>query len=170
VLDALAAFHGGGLINDQGRLAPDHPDLAAVDGKKAVKFTDDVYFSQNDVRAVQLAKAAIRTATELLLDEAGIDAGRLERFVIAGSFGAYIDVGSAVAIGLLPDLPRERFVQVGNAAGLGVRQLLASTAARRRAGELADTCRYVELSSRGDFQKVFLHHIGFHKKHSGGNP
>lgn len=170
VLDTLAAMHRGGLINDSGRLTPAHPDIATVNGKKAVKLESDVHFSQDDVRAVQLAKAAIRTATELLLDEAGLTANNLDQFIIAGSFGAYIDVASAIAIGLLPDLPRQRFSQIGNAAGLGVRQMLASATVRRRADELARSARYVELSSRQDFQKVFLQHIGFKKNHTGDKP
>ena len=93
--------------------------------------------------------------------EAGLDETRIARFVIAGAFGAYVSVESCVAIGLLPDLPRERFTQVGNAAGLGVQQMLASRSRRERAARLATECRYVELSSRGDFQKTFLQHIGF---------
>lgn len=162
VLDALAVLRRGGLISAQGRLAQAHPDIVAVPGKggRAVRLAPEVLFTQDDVRAVQLAKAAIRSATELLLDEAGASAAAIERFVIAGAFGAYIDVASGIDIGLFPDLPRERFRQVGNAAGAGVRRLLASTAARARARELARVCRYTELSSRGDFQKVFLGHIG----------
>lgn len=163
VLDTLATLHRGGLISDSGRLAQAHEDIVQHKGKRAVQLAQDVMFSQDDVRAVQLAKAAIRTATELLLDEAGLTDMAIERFVIAGSFGAYIDVESGVAIGLFPDLPRERFRQVGNAAGVGIRRMLASLEARARAKELAETCRYMELSSRSDFQKVFLKHIGFQK-------
>jgi len=171
VLDTMANLHRGGLVSDAGRLASAHPDIVALGaaakgaaqggGKRAVQLAPEVLFSQDDVRAVQLAKAAIRTATELLLDEAGLTDQAVERFVIAGSFGAYIDVESGVAIGLFPDLPRERFRQVGNAAGVGIRRMLASTAARTRARELAQACRYIELSSRSDFQKIFLKHIGF---------
>ncbi|MEJ2456271.1 MAG: ASKHA domain-containing protein [Candidatus Thiodiazotropha sp.] len=163
VLDTLATLHDGGLVSDQGRLALVHDDIVQYRGKRAVQLAKGVNFTQEDVRAVQLAKAAIRTATELLLDEAGLDEGAIERFIIAGAFGAYIDIESGVRIGLFPDLPRERFLQVGNAAGVGVRRMLASTSARQRAGELAASCRYMELSSRSDFQKRFLHHIGFHK-------
>ena len=113
------------------------------------------------MRAVQLAKAAIRTGVLMLLAEAGLTESAIERFVIAGAFGAYIDVASAIEIGLLPDLPRERFVQVGNAAGLGVRQMLCARGARAQAAEIAARCRYVELSTRADFQKTFMHTIGF---------
>ena len=76
-------------------------------------------------------------------------------------FGAYIDVESGIRIGLFPNLQRERFLQVGNAAGVGIRRMLASTSARARAKALAESCQYMELSSRSDFQKRFLHHIGF---------
>jgi uncharacterized 2Fe-2S/4Fe-4S cluster protein (DUF4445 family) len=162
VLDTLATLHGGGLISDQGRLARRHEDIVQEEGKKrAVRLAEGVHFTQEDVRAVQLAKAAIRTATELLLDEAGLQEGAIERFIIAGAFGAYIDIESGIRIGLFPDLPRERFLQVGNAAGVGIRRMLASTSARVRAKSLAESCHYMELSTRGDFQKRFLHHIGF---------
>jgi uncharacterized 2Fe-2S/4Fe-4S cluster protein (DUF4445 family) len=163
VLDTLATLHDGGLVSDQGRLAKGHEAIVQHQGKRAVRLAEDVFFTQDDVRAVQLAKAAIRTATELLLDEAGLKDQSIERFIIAGAFGAYVDIDSGIRIGLFPRLPRERFLQVGNAAGIGIRRMLASTSARERASSLAESCRYMELSSRSDFQKRFLHHIGFPK-------
>ena len=165
VLDALAAFVHAGWIDARGRVAAAHADLH--EGVRAITLAAQtprvpaVRFTQHDVRAVQLAKSAIRTGVRLLAAEAGIDEAGLNRFVIAGAFGAHIGIEACVAIGLLPALPRERFVQVGNAAGLGVQQMLASLPRRARAAELARRCRYVELSARADFQKTFLHHIGF---------
>ncbi|HRM68416.1 MAG TPA: ASKHA domain-containing protein, partial [Thauera phenylacetica] len=95
------------------------------------------------------------------LAEAGLAADSIERFVLAGAFGAYIDIASGIEIGLFPPLPRERFVQVGNAAGEGVRRLLLSCVERARARELARASRACALNARADFQKVFLGHIGF---------
>jgi uncharacterized 2Fe-2S/4Fe-4S cluster protein (DUF4445 family) len=161
VIDAMAALRQTGILDDGGRIVGAHPDIAEVDGKRVAVLAPGVTFTQLDVRAVQLAKAAIRTGIELLLRDRGLAEDDIERVVIAGAFGAYIDVGSAIAIGLLPALPLDRFSQVGNAAGVGVRQLLASCKTRTRARELALQCRYVELSTRGDFQKPFLHNIGF---------
>jgi uncharacterized 2Fe-2S/4Fe-4S cluster protein (DUF4445 family) len=163
VLDTLATLHAGGLISDRGRLTAGHEEMVEHQGMRAVRLAEGVFFTQEDVRAVQLAKAAIRTATDLLLDEAGLAEDAIERFVIAGAFGAYIDIDSGVRIGLFPDLPRERFLQVGNAAGLGIRRMLASTWSRARAKALAQSCQYLELSSRADFQRRFLNHIGFHQ-------
>ncbi len=161
VLDALAALRALGAVDERGRLAAGHPLVREADGKRAAELAPGVLFTQDDVRAVQLAKAAIRTGVELLLQDAGLDEREIGRFVIAGAFGAYIDVASGAAIGLFPDLPAGRFAQVGNAAGLGIRRMLASRHARDRARDLAARCRYVELSTRGDFQKRFLKNIGF---------
>ncbi len=161
VLDAIAALRAGGLLDERGRLTGPHRALQELEGLRAVTLAPNVFFNQHDVRAVQLAKAAIATGIELLLAEARLAEADIERVIIAGAFGSYIDVNSAIAVGLLPALPRERFEQVGNAAGLGVRQILASRAMRAHARELAQQCRYVELSTRSGFQKAFLNNIGF---------
>jgi uncharacterized 2Fe-2S/4Fe-4S cluster protein (DUF4445 family) len=163
VIDALAAFYQAGLINTQGRIGSNHPNLIEINGKRAIQLAEDVYFTQQDVRAVQLAKAAIRTASDLLLEQAGIDPHHLQAFVIAGAFGNYIDVTSGIDIGLFPNLPIEKFHQVGNAAGLGIRQMLTSNTARDRAHQLAGQCRYLELNTRSDFQKWFINNISFPK-------
>ncbi|MCC7122460.1 MAG: DUF4445 domain-containing protein, partial [Gammaproteobacteria bacterium] len=160
VIDALASLHRSGALDAGGRLAGDHAAIVLHNGQRAAQLAPGVTFTQSDVRAVQLAKAAIRTALDLLLDEAQVEAGAIDAFVIAGSFGAYIDVGSAIAIGLLPDIPIARFRQVGNAAGLGVRMALVSRIARQRAADLAHRCVPLELSTRRNFQKRFIRNIG----------
>jgi uncharacterized 2Fe-2S/4Fe-4S cluster protein (DUF4445 family) len=163
VIDTVAALREAGELNDAGRLAAGHPDVAEIRGQRAAVLAKDIYFTQHDIRAVQLAKSAIRTGMDLLLKHMGLAEPKLERVIIAGAFGAYIDIKSAITIGLLPELPPERFEQVGNAAGLGIRQMLASKNARARAAELASRCRYVELSTRAEFQKTFMHNIGFRR-------
>lgn len=161
VIDAMAALRQAGILDDGGRIAGQHPDVQEIDGARAAVLAPGVHFNQHDVRAVQLAKAAIRTGIELLLRDRGLDEVDIELVVIAGAFGSYIHVGNAIAIGLLPALPLGRFAQVGNAAGTGVRQMLASRARRAQGRELASRCRYLELSTRTDFQKTFLYNIGF---------
>jgi uncharacterized 2Fe-2S/4Fe-4S cluster protein (DUF4445 family) len=161
VLDAVAALRNAGLLNDGGRLVADHPLIAEADGVRAAVLAPGVRFNQRDVRAVQLAKAAIRTGIDLLLRDAGVADSDVDRIIIAGAFGAYINVKSAIAVGMLPDLPLDRFEQVGNAAGVGIRQMLASDRLRAEARALAAHCRYVELSTRSEFQRIFLHNIGF---------
>jgi uncharacterized 2Fe-2S/4Fe-4S cluster protein (DUF4445 family) len=161
VLDVMATMRRAGMVDDRGRLNAGHPGVRERDGKRMAQLAEGVTFSQDDVRAVQLAKSAVRTGVELLLRLAGLQAGEIDRFIIAGAFGAYIDVQSGIDTGLFPALSPARFVQVGNAAGLGVQRMLASGRAREEAGELAARCRYVELSTQAGFQKAFLQHIGF---------
>jgi uncharacterized 2Fe-2S/4Fe-4S cluster protein (DUF4445 family) len=161
VLDALAAFYRAGVIDARGRIGLTHPCASEHDGRRCAALAPAVTFTQDDVRAVQLAKAAIRAGTEMLLRRAGLRATDLERFIIAGAFGAYIDIPNAIAIGLLPELPAERFEQIGNAAGAGIRRMLTSQRERAQARALARRCEYVELSLMPQFQATFLSHIGF---------
>ena len=170
VIDALAALRQAGAINDRGRLLAHHPLVRDDAGRRAARIAPGVELTQDDVRAVQLAKAAIRACTDLLLRHAGIEALAVERFVIAGAFGAYLDVRSGVGIGLFPALPLERFEQVGNAAGAGACRMLASARARAHASELAARCRSLELSALPDFQKTFMSRIGFDPIDAAGNP
>lgn len=159
VIDTLATLRQAGILDDGGRIDGVHPDIAEIEGARVAVLAPNVYFTQHDVRAVQLAKAAIRTGSQLLLRNRGLIESDIARVVIAGAFGAYIHVANAIAIGLLPALPVDHFTQVGNAAGAGVRQMLASRQARAQARDLAKACRYLELSTRGDFQKAFLQNI-----------
>lgn len=161
VLDALAVLRRAGIVDARGRIGEGHPAVMTRCGKRVVQLAPGVYLTQDDVRAVQLAKAAIRTAVDLLLEDADLQASKVDRFIIAGAFGAYIHVGSGIEIGLFPALPVSRYSQPGNAAGLGVRMLLVSRAARARAGEIAATSRYMELSGKSEFQKRFLNNLGF---------
>jgi uncharacterized 2Fe-2S/4Fe-4S cluster protein (DUF4445 family) len=161
VVDAVAAALRLGLLDRSGRIRDRGEGFVRLDGKPAIALAADVHLLQADVRAVQLAKAAIRTGVDLLLDLSGVAEHDVDRFVLAGAFGQHVDLVNAVAIGLLPPLPLERFAQVGNAAGVGVARMLASTAERERAAEIAARCRYVELNTHPQFQNRFMKNIGF---------
>ncbi|MCB1541718.1 MAG: DUF4445 domain-containing protein [Rhodoblastus sp.] len=161
VLDAIAAGLRLGVLDKGGRIGEGHADVIVDGGRRAIRLADGVQVVQNDVRAVQLAKSAVRTGVDLLLERMGLSEARIDRFILAGAFGAYINLDSAMEIGLLPRLPREKFAQVGNAAGVGVARMLASTAERRLARKIAARCAYVELSTNPQFQKRFMKNIGF---------
>jgi uncharacterized 2Fe-2S/4Fe-4S cluster protein (DUF4445 family) len=161
VVDALATLRLAGAIDANGRIVLGHALITGVDGNRVAMLAPGIGFTQDDVRSIQLAKAAVRAGTDTLLGLAGISEAAIERVIIAGAFGSYIKVPSGIAIGLFPDLPAERFHQVGNAAGLGVQRVLTSTRDRTHACELAALCRCVELSSTPQFRKTFVSRIGF---------
>ena len=108
---------------------------------------------------LQLAKSAIRVGIETLLEAAGVKSTELKAFVIAGAFGTYINIESAIKIGMFPDIPRDRFQQVGNAAGTGARQALISKSLRRISAEVASRVEYIELTNHPEFQNRFLNHM-----------
>jgi uncharacterized 2Fe-2S/4Fe-4S cluster protein (DUF4445 family) len=110
---------------------------------------------------VQLAKGAIRAAIQVLLETEQIEERQLDQVIIAGAFGNYIDIGSAIRIGMLPDLPRERFAQIGNAAGIGAKLALVSHARRSEAASIAASSRYIELAGSKRFNKLFMQSMYF---------
>ncbi len=115
----------------------------------------EMVISRQDVNEIQLAKGAIRSGIDVLLESAGIRAEEIEQFIIAGAFGSYINVASAVSIGMFPDIPIERFAQVGNAAGAGARQMLLSKKQRTLAESIARRVNYIELSTYPNFTNIF---------------
>jgi uncharacterized 2Fe-2S/4Fe-4S cluster protein (DUF4445 family) len=114
-----------------------------------------ITITQKDVRELQMAKAAIRAGIQILMETHRVGPLEIEKVVIAGAFGSYIDVDSAIAVGLLPPLPRERVTQVGNAAGSGAKMALVSAKERDEAETLARRIRYVELAVAPRFMDVY---------------
>ena len=121
----------------------------------------DITVTRGDINEIQLAKAAVRAGIDVLLQEAECEADELEEIVVAGAFGSYLDLSSAVRAGLLPAVPLERFRQVGNAAGAGARQMLVSTESRRAAQAIARRVEYVELAAHPAFHRGFVTAMGF---------
>lgn len=107
----------------------------------------DITVTEADIANVIRTKAAMYAAAEVLLDTAGITFTDLDRVYIAGGFGHHIDLDNAVAIGLLPDLPRERFTFLGNASLDGAKLCLLSDERRKEAMRVHKAMTYVELST-----------------------
>jgi len=164
ILDAVAQMVNEGIIDSGGRMDKGHPLIHAHSGQSAILIAggdrsvngEDIVITQGDIRELQLAKAAIRTGINVLLKSAGIGASDVKRIIIAGTFGNYIDIKSAVSVGMLPGLPARRFSQVGNAAGAGACMVLVSAGAREKAEAMARRVKYLELAERADFMELFV--------------
>lgn len=164
ILDAIAQLKLAGAMNDKGALDDKHPLIRR--GEKlpeallaAAEITGnghDIVLSRSDINEIQLAKGAMRAGIELLLDAAGVSAADIDEFIIAGAFGTYISVEAAVEIGMFPDIPLDRFRQVGNAAGIGAKQALLSTTRRAEAAGIGERVEYLELTVSEKFQAAFL--------------
>jgi uncharacterized 2Fe-2S/4Fe-4S cluster protein (DUF4445 family) len=164
ILDALAQLYAAEIINEGGRIIDNRPRVRAYKGqrefilvsKEERKGKPAITITQNDVRELQLAKAAIRTGIQILLETSGCAEDDIKQVIIAGAFGTYIDISSAVAIGMLPPLPLNCFRQVGNAAGTGAKLALISIKSRAKAEAIASRVSYIELASSPSFQPTFM--------------
>jgi len=162
ILDALAQLHQIGIVSADGRMQSG-PRVRDVNGSREFVLVGDeerggeqaITMTQKDVRELQLAKGAMRAGIQLLIEAEGLEEEAIDRVIIAGAFGSYIDVRSAVTVGMLPDLPLERFEQVGNAAGMGARLALLSRSKREEARGIAERASYLELSTDPAFKMAF---------------
>jgi uncharacterized 2Fe-2S/4Fe-4S cluster protein (DUF4445 family) len=118
-----------------------------------------IVVTQNDVRAIQLAKAALHAGARLLMDHLGVESvGRVE---LAGAFGSQIDPLHALILGLVPDAPLEQVVAVGNAAGTGALIALLSAEARREIERVVRTVEKIETAVEPRFQQHFVEAMAF---------
>ena len=163
ILDAIAECLKAGLLTPKGALTGTHPRLRGlgaaaefvlVPASKS-KTGRDVRMTRKDVNEIQLAKGAVRAGAEVLLEKAGIQAADINQVVIAGAFGTYLDLDSAIAIGMLPRTERTRYQQIGNAAGTGARRMLVSLDQREIAEWIARKVEFVELAKHPSFTKVY---------------
>ncbi len=172
ILDAIAEMYTADLIDSKGMFLNNHPNMH-IEGRN-MEFVlvpaaesghhQEIVLTRRDVNEIQLAKGAIRAGINILLAEAGLMAQDLDAFIIAGAFGTYIDIRSAMKIGMFPFLPLERCHQVGNAAGAGARQMLLSKRYRQIASELANQIHYIELSNHPKFADEFSKSLFFPAK------
>jgi len=159
LLDVVAQLRLNDVIEHSGKMV-EHSLVRNKDGKLVFVLAerqdlDDITLSQKDVRELQLAKAAIRLGIQALVEAEGLEESDLDQVIIAGAFGTFIDVESAITIGMLPDLPLQRFTQVGNAAGTGARLALISKTERKKADEIACRDDYIELAKIPNFNRKF---------------
>jgi uncharacterized 2Fe-2S/4Fe-4S cluster protein (DUF4445 family) len=115
----------------------------------------ETWISQADVREFQLSKGAIQAAIAMILREENIALDQIDRFLVAGAFGNNLNTEDAIALGILPDLPRERIFFIGNSSLEGARCVLLNRYERQRAERIAAEARLVELASRPEFQERF---------------
>ena len=162
IIEAVAEMYLGGVITEDGvvdgslaksrsdRLIPDDRTFSFLlhDGEHRIVVT------QNDVRQIQLAKAALYAGVKLLLDRAGIE--KVDRIRLAGAFGSHIDTKYAMVLGLIPDCDLEKVSSAGNAAGTGARIALLNVAARREIEKVVREVEKIETAIEPKFQEYFV--------------
>jgi uncharacterized 2Fe-2S/4Fe-4S cluster protein (DUF4445 family) len=168
ILDLIAQMRKAGYLNSRGALDGSKGTPFIRQGKNGLEFVlvpslekegREIIFDRSDVNEIQLAKSAMRTGVQILLQKAGIDEKEIDSVVIAGAFGSYLDVQSGIDIGMFPKLERGRFIQMGNAAGTGARMALLSLGVREQAREISRRINYIELTSEPSFSSMFARNL-----------
>ena len=178
LIDLLAGLLDAGVIDWTGliqveardSLPPALRDRVAMRGEERVFIVlrpgeagarAEIVLTQDDVRQVQLAKGAIASGIAMLLHVAAVPLERVEELLLAGGFGNYLSILSAIRIGLIPALPVGRVRYVGNAASLGAQLCLLSEAERARADTIASRIEHVSLAAHPDFEQLFVDAMNF---------
>jgi uncharacterized 2Fe-2S/4Fe-4S cluster protein (DUF4445 family) len=174
LIDTVAELLRHGIVDETGRIAPPEeapralPEalrkrLVVIGGQthfllargEETASGEPIYLWQKDVRELQLATGAIRSAINILLRRAGLVASDLREVLLAGAFGNFIRRRNARRIGLLPQIPCERIRFIGNAASFGAKLVLLSATERASVTALRRKAEHVDLSQDPEFQGEF---------------
>lgn len=165
IIDVVAEMRLAGIIDPSGliggpdqvgtpRCVPHGRTFSYVLHDESAAGGPKIMVTQGDIRAIQLAKSALYAGARLLMDELGID--HVDRVVLAGAFGAHISTRHAMVLGLIPDVPLDKVVGVGNAAGTGARIALLNRAARDEVERVVREIHKVETAIVPNFQEYFV--------------
>ncbi len=165
IIEALAELYLAGVIDADGvidaALMESTPRIRQQGRTCAYRLreaptadTPDIEITQNDVRAVQLAKAALYAGVKLLMARFG--ATKVDRIRLAGAFGSFIDVKYAMVLGLIPDCALDQVSAAGNAAGTGARMALLNADSRTEIETLVQGIEKIEIATATDFQDQFV--------------
>ncbi|MBI3763310.1 MAG: DUF4445 domain-containing protein [Chloroflexi bacterium] len=163
MIDLGWEMYRAGVVDATGRYSKETHSPRLREGPNGLEFVlawaretsigRDITFSVNDMRALQLAKSAMYSAAKIMMRRLGVH--KLDKVVLAGAFGSFIDKVKAMAMGLFPDCELTNVYAVGNAAGDGARIALLNVDKRVEADRVARQIEYVELTVESDFEKQF---------------
>ncbi len=162
MIDAISELFFSGVIDQKGKFARDLKTERIRIEDEGPEFVlhkgelKDIVLTEVDIENVIRAKAALYAGVSLLLKEVGLTLDIVEKVYIAGGFGNYLDVGKAVMIGMLPDMPEEKFTFIGNSSITGAYLCLLSKKMRKEAEEIAGKMTYMELSVSRGFMDEYM--------------
>ncbi len=169
IIEVIAEMFLSGIITEDGVVRGEmaaRSDRIIADGRTFSyvlwRGEQTHVITQNDVRAIQLAKAALYAGVKLLIDKLGIE--KVDRIKLAGAFGSFIDPKFAMVLGLIPDCDLSKVAAVGNAAGTGARMALLNRGHRREIEELVGRIEKIETALEPKFQEHFVYAMALPNK------
>ena len=158
IIEVLAEMYLSGILSTDGvidgAVAARTPRIEEDGRTFAYRVAENVVVTQNDVRAIQLAKAALHAGFRLLMDK--MELKKVDRVVLAGAFGTHIDPKYAMVLGMIPDCELENVRAAGNSAGTGARMALLNKGARREIEAVVRDIEKIETAVESSFQDQFV--------------
>jgi uncharacterized 2Fe-2S/4Fe-4S cluster protein (DUF4445 family) len=165
MIDLISELLTTGIVDRGGKFSTDIENrrikLSGDEPAYVLAFADetsmdeDVVFTQSDLKNLIYSKGAVFSGFTTLLAEAGLDFSMVERVIIAGGFGQYLNIEKAISIGLLPDIARDKFTYLGNSSIAGAYMALLSDTHRREAAEISNRMTYIDFSSNNRYMDEF---------------
>ena len=171
LIDAVAEMLKAKILTRSGSFNKefiDHKRFIKIDdstefiiaGKDDTNLNREIKISQKDIREIQMAKAAFYSGTMIILKDIN-GKNEIKQAYLAGAFGNYINKENAKFIGMIPDIPSERILQIGNAAGIGAQNCLLNKEMRDKAEGLLKRIKYVEIATKKEFQMEYAEAMYF---------
>jgi len=165
LIDLVASLFKNGVIGRDGKFTQETSSgrVRKAGNQRVFVVADDdetatgkpIHISEQDISNIMRAKAAIYSACSLLIRNVGLKENDIEKIHIAGGFGSFLDIGKSVAIGLFPDLDRDRFEYLGNTSIRGAYYALVSAVHRESLKEIARAMTYIDLSSEPQYMDEY---------------
>jgi uncharacterized 2Fe-2S/4Fe-4S cluster protein (DUF4445 family) len=165
MIDLISELLNAGIIDRSGRFQSDidHPRIRTIKDDPVyllvpahqTPMKEDIVFCGSDIKNLIYSKGAIYSGFTTLMNEAGIEFSMIDRIIIAGGFGQYLDIEKAVGIGLLPDIDRTKFIYTGNSSIAGAYMALLSGAHRQEALKISNAMTYIDFSSNSRYMDEF---------------
>ena len=161
MIDAIAGMFLAGILDQKGRMQEDASDRVrkGEDGLEFVVHSSDgrdIVLTEPDIENLVRAKAAIYAGFATLLSEVGFTFDDVQKVYIAGGFGKFLDIDKAITLGMLPELPREKFEYMGNTSVVGTYLCLLSRKMRAEAEDISQKMTYLELSVSNSFMDEYM--------------
>ena len=152
IVDLIAELFLEGWIDIRGKFSPEKTNLIQKrEGQLCIEYAPGLYFYQKDIDEFILTKAAAHIMVEIMLRESGLELNQADRFYVAGSFGKYVSVESAITIGMYPDMEREKMINAGNSSLEGAQKLLLNKELLADIDQILEEMTYIQFAEVDDF-------------------
>lgn len=155
IVDMIAELYLEDILDFRGKFIPENSDrVEMIDGEWAFRYADGLYFYESDVEQFIATKAAAHTMVEYMMQKIGLSMDEIGRFYLAGAFGTHIRIPSGIAIGLYPDIPREKILCAGNSSLLGARAILLDRDLLQDVRKFLDDTDYIQFGEVANFVDI----------------